>query len=63
MSNSLTDLLKKGGASQTAPLSSPNEPNPEEVLQFKTNPLAVIMLHTELQSTIVEKNYSDVFEA
>lgn len=62
MSNSLTDLLKKGGASQTAPLSSPNEPNPEEVLQFKTNPLAVIMLHTELQSTIVEKNYSDVFE-
>lgn len=62
MTNSLRDLLRSGGASQTAPLSSPNEPNPEEVLQFKTNPLAVIMLHTELQSTIEERNYSDVFE-
>ena len=62
MSNSLADILRSGGASQTAPLSSPNEPNPEEVLQFKTNPLAVIMLHTELNSTIEERNYSDVFE-
>ena len=36
MSNSLTDLLRSGGAGQTAPLSSPNEPNPEQILQFKT---------------------------
>lgn len=38
------------------------QPDPEEVLQFKTNPLASIMLHTELHSTINERNYSGVFE-
>lgn len=54
----LEDILNGLGASKDLP----QEPDPEQVLQFKTNPLAVIMLHTELQSTIEERNYSDVFE-
>ena len=54
----LEDILNGLGASNDLP----QEPDPEQVLQFKTNPLAVIMLHTELQSTLEERNYSDVFE-
>lgn len=55
----LNDLLKQMGSEQ---IKIPTEPNPEQILQFKTNPLAVIMLHTELQSTLEERNYSEVFE-
>ena len=56
--NKLEDILNGLGASKDLP----QEPDPEQILQFKTNPLAVIILHTELNSTIEERNYSDVFE-
>ena len=60
MSSKLLDLLKNVGADDSAPTFG--EPNPEEVLQFKTSPLASIMLHTYLGSTLDNLDYEQVFE-
>ena len=60
---SLLDILKGIEPMPDMPEPrQPREPNPEEILQFKTNPLAVIMLHIELESTLDVRNYSGVFE-
>ena len=52
--NRIEDLLKN--------VKLPNEPDLEEIVKFESNPLAVIMLHTQLGSTLHELNYSKVFE-
>ena len=54
MNTRIEDMLKN--------IKLPNEPDTEEILKFESNPLAVIMLHTQLGSTLQELNYSEVFE-
>ena len=57
----LNSILNNMGADNSAPMEV-HTVNQEEILQFKCNPLAVVILHTELQSTLDDRDYSDVFE-
>jgi len=54
MNKRIEDILKN--------IKLPDEPDPEKIIKFESNPLAVIMLHTQLGSTLQELNYSEVFE-
>ena len=49
----LNSILNNMGADNSAPMEV-HTVNQEEILQFKCNPLAVVILHTELQSTLDE---------
>jgi hypothetical protein len=58
MTQSIADILGKLGAEKDIEHIGSD---PEEVLTFKCNPLAIIMLYTELHSTLEERDYQGVF--